>query len=389
MKLRKDFYKEISSQSYRLLIAGIIVLSGVYIGSSFTPTPKVYRVEVKNVSASISEVIEKGIDINVDGEIITLTGEEIKKWTWEYTRDYSGKKDIQIDSTKVIDYIKSIASKVEVEPQDARIQIVGGRADVFQPSVVGKKINTSEAANTLERAIRNGEERIALSIQRIEPSVTLDKVNSLGIDTLLGKGESSFSGSSAARIHNIRVGMNKFNGFILKPGESFSFNDVLGDVDASSGYKPELVIKNKKTVLEYGGGLCQVSTTLFRSAIYAGLPIIERRPHSFPVHYYNPQGFDSTIYPGVTDLKFANNTPKSILIQNKIAGTKLIFEIYGTSDSRTVKVDGPYQYDQKSSGAMKAYFTRVISYTNGEKIEERFDSVYRSPPVPQEKNPLE
>ena len=139
---------------------------------------------------------------------------------------------------------------------------------------------------------------------------------------------------------------------------------------------------------ELGGGLCQVSTTLFRSAIMAGLPILERKPHSFPVKYYNPQGFDATIYPGVVDLKFKNDTPHHILIQSRVEGTKLIFDIYGPDNGRKVVLDGPFQYDEKPNGSMKAYFVRKIYQGEILAREERFDSTYGAP-APLERNPLE
>ena len=385
-----DVFKKTFSPYYRLLLAGIIVFVGLYAGLRFEPNPTISRVQVKNFSANISDAIKNGIDVNIDGEIIKLKGEDIASWTREYTRDYSGQKDTLIDMERVRDYIDSLATDIDISPVNGKFEIRDGKVDVFQNSVVGKKIDIQNSADILTNAIRNDRPAAMFSVSIIEPEITLDKINNLGINSLLGRGESNFAGSTQARIHNIKVGMNKFNGIMLKPGEEFSFNTILGNVDEAAGYEPELVIKNKTVVPEYGGGLCQVSTTLFRSAIYAGLPIIERRPHSFPVHYYNPQGFDSTIYPGVTDLRFKNDTPSYILIQNKISGTKLTFEIYGSNDSRVVKIAGPYQYDQKSTGAMKAYFTRNISYVGGTGKQERFDSIYMPPPASRlERNPLE
>jgi len=387
--LNKEFYRKISTPTYRFLVAGIIVLSSLYLGASFTPAPpNIAKVEVKNVSANISQVVELGFEISVDDEIIKLNSEEIKDWTEEYVRSYSGEKDTKLNSLKIYNYLTGIASRIEVQPINAKFNVIDGRVSIFQPSVTGKKVDIEESYNTITKAVRNGQTKSALVVKSVEPELTLERVNDLGINTLLGKGGSNFAGSSQARIYNIKLGANKFNGTMLKPGEQFSFNDILGDVDEKSGFQPELVIKSNKVVPEYGGGLCQVSTTLFRSVIYAGLPIIERKPHSFPVHYYNPQGFDSTIYPGVVDLKFVNNTPRNILIQSKVSGTKLVFEIYGSSDLRKVAIDGPYQYDQKPSGAMKAYFTRNISYSDGTSTKERFESVYTAPP-PREKNPLE
>lgn len=376
-----------SSQFYRLLIAGIIIFSGLYFGFSFQTNPTTPKVGVRNVSANISSAIKDGLDVYVGDEVAELSGEEIKSWTETYIRDYSGQKDTRINNDKVREYVNSFAPRVNIDPIDAKFEMNDDKVSAFQASTAGRRLNTDKSVSILMEQIRSAQNSATLVVENIEPELTLEKVNRLGINTLLGQGESDFSGSSSARIHNIEVGMAKFNGLLIKPGEEFSFNDILGEVDDKSGYQSELVIKSGKLVREYGGGICQVSTTLFRSAIYAGLPIIERRPHSFPVRYYAPQGFDSTIYPGVTDLKFVNDTPSHILVQSKMNGKKLAFEIYGSSDGRMVSVDGPYQYDQKKSGAMKAYFTRTIS-KNREMTEQRFDSVYSAPP-PLEKNPLE
>ncbi|MDP1629372.1 MAG: VanW family protein, partial [bacterium] len=144
-----------------------------------------------------------------------------------------------------------------------------------------------------------------------------------------------------------------------------------------------------KTIPEYGGGICQVSTTMFRAAINAGLKITERFPHAFPVAFYNPQGFDATVYLPHPDLRFINDTPANILIQTKIKGTTLTFEFYGTKN-REVKIIGPEEYDKKYDGSMKAKLTQEI-YQDGELIRSKiFYSIYKSPWLfPERKNPLE
>ena len=133
-----------------------------------------------------------------------------------------------------------------------------------------------------------------------------------------------------------------------------------------------------------------MATTVFRSAILSGLEIKERKPHSFPVQYYNPQGFDATIYPGIVDLRFINNTESHALIQTRLIGSRLRVEVYGSNPGKEVAMEGPFQYDQKANGSMRAYFIRKI-YTDGKlEKEERFDSVYKPPPPhPLERNPLE
>ena len=380
-----------SSYLYPVLGAGVVILAGIYFGAAqnINIIPEISKTKVANVSANISQSIINGIDVNIDGEIIKLNGEDIANWTEYYIRDYSGKKDARLNTYKLLDYVSSLVPMVNSEPANAKFELVSGEINVIQPAILGKRLDIHSSVYSLAEAIRKGYGTANLVINSIEPTITPEKINTLGINTLLGKGESKFGDSSSARIHNIKVGAAKFNGIILKPGEEFSFNKILGNVDRRNGYQAELVIKNGKLLYEYGGGICQVSTTLFRSAIYAGLPILERKPHSFPVRHYNPQGFDATIYPSITDLRFTNDTPNHILIQNKLEGTKLTFEIYGSNDGRLVSVKGPFQYDQKKNGSMKAYFTRAITYANSEIKNERFDSIYKAPFKAQERNPLE
>ena len=206
----------------------------------------------------------------------------------------------------------------------------------------------------------------------------------------MGKGTSNFAGSPSSRIHNIKIGSAKFHGLLIKPEEEFSFNTILGEVGPEQGYKEELVIKRDKTIPEYGGGLCQVSTTVFRAAVYSGLKITERYPHAFPVVYYSPQGFDATIYPPHPDFRFINDTPSHLLIQTKVEGYYLTFEFYGTDDGRKVEIDGPHQYDVKSDGSMKTKLARKI-LRHGELVEEKtWKSSYKSPDLyPIQRNPLE
>lgn len=319
---------------------------------------------------------------------------DLQEWLEPYDRSYTGRQELRFNQEALRVYLEKLSQKINRPPVDARLIINEGRAGEFAPHQNGFKLNveksTANIMTGLAKSRTTSTSFVDLAITEMEPDVTLDKVNNLGINALLGSGESDFGGSPKARTHNIYVGSKIFNGIILKPGETFSFNNLLGPVDASVGYLPELVIRDGKLISEYGGGLCQVSTTLFRAAAFAGLPIIERRPHSLPVRYYNPQGFDATIYPGQTDLKFKNDTPTHVLIQTKIVGTQIYFEIYGTADGRKVAVDGPRQYDIQASGAMKAVLNRAVTYADGTEKKDEFRSSYKSPSLfPTVRNPLE
>ncbi|MCK4919362.1 MAG: VanW family protein, partial [Candidatus Pacebacteria bacterium] len=203
-------------------------------------------------------------------------------------------------------------------------------------------------------------------------------------------GESNFAGSPSNRRHNITVGAAKFQGVLIGPDDTFSFNTALGNVGPKEGYLPELVIKKGETIPEYGGGLCQVSTTTFRGAVLAGLEITERKNHAYPVQYYAPQGTDATIYPPHPDLQFKNNTPAYILIQTKIIGNKLYFDFYGSDDGREIKTKGPVIYDKKPDGSMKSVWTQQVYDENKELLfEKKFYSIYKSPNLYPHKNPLE
>lgn len=298
---------------------------------------------------------------------------------------------VSLNQEKVQEYLLKIAQSINQEPINAQLVIQEGRASVFSLAKKGLILNMDKNKKKITETILAGEQTIVLEADEIEPEITTtDDINNFGLTSLLGKGESNFAGSPKNRIHNIKIGALKMNGIILKPGEEFSFNNLLGEVGPEQDYLAELTIKKNKTIPEYGGGLCQVSTTVFRAAIYSGLKITERYAHAFPVKYYNPQGFDATIYPPHPDLRFINDTPNYLLIQSKIKGSQLTFEFYGTSDGRTVILQGPTQYDKKPDGSMKATLIQEI-WRNGQlERKDTFKSNYKSPTLyPIERNPLE
>jgi vancomycin resistance protein YoaR len=143
---------------------------------------------------------------------------------------------------------------------------------------------------------------------------------------------------------------------------------------------PELVIKNNKTEPEFGGGICQVSTTVFRAALQSGLKITERKNHAYAVQYYKPYGLDATIYIPKPDLQFKNNTPGAILLVPQIDGMRLTFSMFGTSDGRTTVIDGPHILESNPDGSMKTVFTHTVTDTSGQTfINDSFWSNYKSP----------
>jgi len=250
------------------------------------------------------------------------------------------------------DYISNLALKINREPQNPIFVFEKGKVRQFAPAKEGIKVKEGLLKEMIIGNLRTLEasEEKALSInlpfEATPPEIKTEDINNLGIKELIGRGSSRFKGSIPSRIHNIALASSKFNGILIKPGEIFSFNKTLGDVSVYTGYKEAYIIKDGKTVLGDGGGVCQVSTTFFRAILDAGLPIVERRAHSYRVGYYeqdSPVGFDATVYDPSPDLKFQNDTPGHLLIQTRV-NTKtatLVFEIYGTSDGRIATTSKP------------------------------------------------
>ena len=281
-------------------------------------------------------------------------------------------------------YLEDLARKVNRDPSDPKFTVENGKVTTFSEAQAGIELNIDKSTEIIKDALRKNNlkdpQSIALAFDSKKNTSNYGDVNNMGISSLIGEGTSDFKGSPKNRIFNIKVATERFNGLLIKPGEEFSFVKNLGEVDAEHGYLPELVIKNNVTEPEFGGGICQVSSTVFRAAIYSGLKITARRNHAYPVSYYNPQGMDSTVYVPNPDLRFMNNTPNYILVQAKIEGTKLTFDFYGTDDGRKTVVDGPYTTDKQPDGSLKAHFTQTVSDKDGKQlINDVFNSTYGSP----------
>jgi len=297
---------------------------------------------------------------------------------------------VSISLAAVSDFLAQLAPAINKPPVDATLSLKDGKVQTFALSQNGQELDITKSAQIISQEILSGEKEIDLQVEEKEPQITTETLDTLGLTELLGVGSSSFAGSPRNRIYNIGIGAGKINGLIVDPGQEFSVVQALGAIDASTGYLPELVIKENKTIPEYGGGLCQISTTLFRAAVNAGLKITERYPHAFPVHYYNPQGFDATIYPPHPDLRFINDTPNHILIQSKIKGNVITFEIYGTADGRQVKINGPIILESNKDGSMKTVLYQEIWRDGMLERKSTFSSNYKSPALyPVVKNPLE
>ncbi|MEY3471046.1 MAG: hypothetical protein RLZZ223_396 [Candidatus Parcubacteria bacterium] len=348
-------------------------------------TPSITSSSWEAQKADLDSLIKKH-DIFFNNVNITIPPEEIVTWI---TIDQETKK-IGISQDTIKEYLATVQKNLTSQPVNAKLRFDPNtqQIQILEPGREGTKLMMEESSKRIKKDILAGVPKTELFVAVTSPLIDESQFDALGLKTLLGKGESNFRGSSKSRIKNINVAANKISSTLLKPGEEFSFVNTLGKVDARNGYLPELVIKGNKTIPEYGGGICQVSTTLFRAALNAGLQITERRNHSYVVNYYGKPGLDATIYLPKPDFRFKNDTNHHILIQHYIVGTVLYYEIYGTSTGKTAKTIEPVILESSPDGSMKTVAYREIYEGDVMIKRDAFYSTYR-PPNKVTSNPLQ
>lgn len=299
--------------------------------------------QVNEFKSRAEKYIGKSINLNLDENTLTYDENDLLS----LLNPKGG-----YDQQKIDNIVSTVASKYNSPPQNSRFVINAGKVKEFAPAKDGILVDQEELKKEILNSLDGLSQKqttkvnIQIPVVRTPPKLTTGQVNNLGIQTLIGKGVSHFRGSISSRIYNVTLAASRLNGILIAPGETFSFNDALGDVSELTGYKQAYVIKEGRTVLGDGGGVCQVSTTFFRAALDAGLPIIERHAHSYRVGYYEqgfPPGIDATVYAPSVDLKVKNDTPGHILIQTKVDKNTytLTFELYGTDDGRIASTTKP------------------------------------------------
>jgi vancomycin resistance protein YoaR len=269
--------------------------------------------------------------------------------TWNLSHDelvsalrFAPNLDVRIDGSAFTARLNAIAGEVKQDPKNA---VIGwdNHLVVRESAKNGQQLNL--AASLANIAAWKGDVRtIPLVVDVQKPRIT-DDVGALGITTRIARGVSNFSGSDAARAHNIAVAAGYLDDTVVAPGEVFSFLDSIGEISTARGYKDGYVILAEQTVPGVGGGVCQVATTMFRAAMYSGLPIEERNPHAYLVGYYTqggyPVGLDAAVFEPGVDLKFRNETDKYMLIKTAIDSGNLYISIYGPDLGYNVDIGDP------------------------------------------------
>jgi vancomycin resistance protein YoaR len=347
---------------------------------------QVSRSDLKQAKKDIKQIIAGKLVLNFEDKTWEISENELRDWIVFNLFDeevgdgfYKKKFFIDFDREKAGKFLGTIALEINIKPKNARFGMNEGKFELLEEAHVGRELLIDANFEELKTKAKSNDRQVALKVIERGAEVTQENVDALGIKELVGSGASNFAGSPRNRVHNIKIAAEKLNGILVKPGETFSLVENIGEVNAEAGYLPELVIKENKTIPEFGGGLCQIATTVFRAAIYTGLNVTERQSHSYAVSYYNPQGMDATVYIPHPDLRFINDTQSYILIQIKISSSNLTLDFYGTKDGREVKIEGPTFWDRKSDGSFRAHFSQIVKMSDGTERKDSFSSFYDSP----------
>lgn len=412
------------------------VIPGVYIGSTYVGEKS--RKELEDIFSQTNQVVEKNLftfytedkiatfsakDLNIgyDTNLITDQSLSIGKQSDIFSNLYiivssylNGvflKPSYSFSTEKLEAGLNPIKKSVQVEAVDALFNVTNNKVTTFRQSRNGKTLDFPSLEQGIDHRIPSllknptpQNVKIEIPIKILKPNITTEKTNKYGIVELVGEGKSYFRGSIPNRIFNITLATSRINGILVAPGDTFSFNNALGDVSKFTGYKEAYIISNGRTILGDGGGVCQVSTTLFRALLEAGLPITERHAHAYRVGYYEQNtgpGLDATVYSPTVDLKFRNDTKNYLLIQSFLDPEEqsLVFMIFGKKDGRISTVTDPVilsetpapaplyqddptlpkgtikQVDFAASGA-HVKFTRTVSKDGKVIINETYDNNY-------------
>jgi vancomycin resistance protein YoaR len=258
---------------------------------------------------------------------------------------------VALDTETMRPFLEGVAPRLARWPENARFIFNDEtkQLEVIQPGVIGRTLDVDATLQKINQRLAEGDHNLELVVNYTEPQVGDDATGEdLGIRELVASHTSYFYGSSGSRIQNIQVAASRFHGVLVPPGATFSMADVLGNISLDDGYAEALIIFGGRTIQGVGGGVCQVSTTLFRTVFFGGFPIVERHPHAYRVGYYEQTaggginvrlaGLDATVFVPVVDFKFTNDTPNWLLMETYTnpAGRSLTWKFYSTSDGRTV-----------------------------------------------------
>jgi len=280
----------------------------------------------------------------------TLDQEQIARML-TFARAPGEPAQVSVNIRAISDTLDRVSTEIGRAPIDARFDWNGGNLKVIRESREGRGVDPSAVATQIREHLFSNDRNIPLALTVTQPNVASGDADKLGIRELIREGKTSFAGSVPEKAHNISLAATRLNGTVIPPGEMFSFNKEVGPTTLAAGFQTGWGITLSKTgaqtIPSVAGGICQVATTLFHPVFHAGYQIEERHSHLYWIPSYGQpplgmKGLDATVDEDYgLDFRFINTTPDYLLIQSRVEGSTLIFDLYGTIPTWDVQIDGP------------------------------------------------
>lgn len=306
--------------------------------------------------AQLDEMLSKPVRLVYKSKKWTLTPAEFGKYiTINESRTGAG-YDITVDETGLgQDIFALVGDRINRDPVNAKIQWnpekgKNGQVEAYENSSKGVRIQAADTGAAAADAIMGDHGDVEITVKGIAPEIDSNHLDKLNITELLATGTSSFYGSKPERATNIEVGTSLMNGTLVRPGENFSFNAAIGDITTEAGYVEAPIIDGERIGQDVGGGICQVSTTVFRAALLAGMPILDWYPHEYRLAFYEYDGWDPGLDASILqagprenwgDFKFENATDGYLLVESYVVGETVTVKIYGPHTGWDVEITGP------------------------------------------------
>jgi vancomycin resistance protein YoaR len=321
--------------------------------------PKILAADLEPSRVKLADSLGEHIRVEFDDKSWRIEPETMSQYLVVSQSFVDGKVsvDIAVDEDGLGQYLRdTFAGEVNRAPVNATVGWKDG-SGLFatSESTDGATMKPGEFARLVSESFLGDHERVTVPVIVTKPQVDPDNLAALKIDGLIGRGDSNYDGSSDTRATNIGVGVQLLNGTLIAPGEEFSFNEAIGEITADKGYVESSVVVAERVGKDVGGGICQVSTTVFRAALLSGMTIGEWHPHTYRIKGYEYDGwgpgFDASILQLGTDptawadLTFTNNTEGFILVQSWTDYPYVIVEIFGQKDNREVEIYDQYVSD--------------------------------------------
>jgi vancomycin resistance protein YoaR len=317
--------------------------------------PSVHAADLEPARNALTTALSAPIQVTYRNQSWSIDPEEFGQFvstTVDPARTGADAVSIAVDKDALAAWIdEQFAASVNENPVNAKVAWDGSQLKAIEASIDGARLRPEALADLVSASFLGNHETVEIPISVLKPEVDGNNLAALGITTKLGVGSSNYDGSDDARATNIAVGAELLNGTLIPPHGEYSFNHSIGVIGPELGFVEGQVIDGEKIGRDYGGGICQVSTTVFRAAYFAGMPIVEGWPHRWQLGFYElddwTPGLDASIMQpegdpfGGGDFRFENPSDSWMLIESYVDYPRVYVIIYGADLGYTVEISDP------------------------------------------------